>query len=61
MQMDHAGELGPTRGIYGTMEVKSEVQHTIKRADLTTVPCLLESMCGPSTAHVDNTDTIDGL
>ena len=61
LQLDYDGELGPTRGINGTLEVKSEVQHTIKRAELTAVLCLLESMCGPPTVQVDNTHTIDWL
>ena len=51
-----------TRGLYGTLDAEFEVQHTIKRAELTA------SFLRPQkaqfwsyTAHVDNKGIIDGL
>ena len=48
-------------GVYGTSDADLEVQGTIKRAELTAFFCLFRRTVGPTTAHVDNKGTIDGL
>ena len=57
LQLDCDEEIGPLRGMYGSMEV----QRTIKRAELTASLCLLRKVCGPMKVHVDNKGIIDGL
>ena len=54
VQLDYDGELGP-------MDAESEVQRTIKRAELTAFLCLLKNIIGPIKVHVDNKGIIDGL
>ena len=39
VQLDHDDEMGPMRGMYGTLEAELEVQRTIKRAELTAFLC----------------------
>ena len=61
VQMDYDEEMGPLRGMYGSMEAEFEVQRTIKRAELTAFLCLLRKVSGPIKVHVDNKGIIDGL
>ena len=42
VQLDHDEEMGPTHGMYGTLDAELEVQRTIKRAELTAFLCLLK-------------------
>ena len=42
VQLDYVEEMGPLRGMYGSMEAELEVQRTIKRAKLTAFLCLLK-------------------
>ena len=42
VQLDYDEEMGPLRGMYGSMEAEFEVQRTIKRADLTAFLCLVK-------------------
>ena len=60
-QLDHDEELGPMRGMCGTLEAGLEVQRTIKRAELTAFSCLLEIVICPTLVVVDNKGIIDGL
>ena len=49
VRLDHDGELGPLRAVYGTMGAELEVQRTSKTAELTAFLCLLKkSYCSPS-------------
>ena len=48
------------RGMYGTLDAELEEQRTVKRVELTAFLCLLRSIIGPTTAHVDNKAIIDG-
>ena len=41
VQLDYDEELGPSHGMYGSMEAEFEVQRTIKRAELTAFLLLL--------------------
>ena len=52
MQLDYDEELGPLRGMYGTMEAELEVQRSIKRAELTAFLCLVKRVGGPIKVHV---------
>ena len=61
VHLDYDEEMGPLCGMYGTMEAECEVQHTIKRAELTTLLCFLKKVIGPIKVHVDNKGTSDGL
>ena len=62
VQLDSDEELGPLRGMYGSMEAEFEVQRTIERAELTAFLCLLKKVtAGPIKVHVDNKGIIDGL
>ena len=54
-------ELGPLRGMFGSMEAEFEVLRTIKRAELTTFLCLFKKVFGPTKVHVDQKKIIDGL
>ena len=38
VQLDYDAEMGPLRGMYGSMEAEYEVQRTIKRAEETESP-----------------------
>ena len=60
-QLNYDEEMGPLRGMYGSMEAELEVQRTIKRAELTAFLFLLKKVIGPIKVHVDNTGIIDGL
>ena len=60
LQLDSDEEVGPLHGMYGSMEAELEVQHTIKRAALTAILCLLNKVIGPIKVHVDNKGIIDG-
>ena len=53
VQLDYDEELGPSHGLYGSMEVDFEVQRTIKRAELTAFLCLLKKVIAPIKVHVD--------
>ena len=57
VQLDYDEEMGPLRGMYGSMEAEYEVQRTIKMAEL----CLTRKVCGPIKVHVDNKGIIDGF
>ena len=59
--LDQDEEMGPMRGMYGTLDADLEVQRTIKRAELTAFLCLSRKVIGPTTVHVDNKGIIDGL
>ena len=48
-------------GMYGALGAELEVQRTIKRAEVTAFLCLFRKTVGPTTRHVDNKGTIDGL
>ena len=61
VRLDYDEELGPLHGMYGSMEAEYEVQHTIKRVELTAFLCLLKKVIGPIKVHVDNKGIIDGL
>ena len=61
VQLDYDEELGPLRGMYGSMEAEFEVQRIIKRAELTAFLCLLKKVIGPIKVHVNNKGIIDGL
>ena len=39
VKLDYDEELGPLHGMYGSMEAVFEVQHTIKKAELTALIC----------------------
>ena len=39
VQLDYDADLGPLRGMYGSMEAELEVQRTIKRTELTAFLC----------------------
>ena len=39
VRLDHDEELGPTLGMYRSVEAEFEVQRTIKRAELTAGNC----------------------
>ena len=54
VQLDYDEELGPVRGMYGSMEAELEVQRTIKWAELTAFLCLFKKVMGPIKVHVDN-------
>ena len=60
-QLDYDEEMGPLRGMYGSMEAEFEVRRTIKRAGLTALLCLLRKVCGPIKILVDNKGIIGGL
>ena len=47
VQLDFYEEMGPSHGIFGSMEAECEVRWTIKRAELTVFLCLLRKVCGP--------------
>ena len=51
----------PIHGTYGTLDAELEVQRTIKRAELTTLLCLLRKAIGRTLVHVGNTGIINGL
>ena len=53
--------MEPLYGMNDSMEADFEVQHTIKRAELTAFLCLLRKVIGPTRVHVDNKGIIDGL
>ena len=54
--------LGPLHGIlWPNGGRESEVQRTIKRAELTAFLCLLKKVIGPIKVYVDNKGIIDGL
>ena len=58
-----SGAIGlwwPLHGMYGSMDAELEVQHTIRRAELTAFVCLLKKVIDPSKWHVDNRGIIDG-
>ena len=59
-QLDHDEEMGPLRGMYGSMEAENEVQRTIKRAELTAFLCSLRKVSGPIKVHVDNKGILMG-
>ena len=59
VQLDHDEEMGPMRGMHGTLD--AEVQRTIKKAELTASLCLFKSTVGPTTAHVDTKGIINGF
>ena len=40
VQLDHDEEMGPMRGIHGTLDADLEVQRTFERAELTAFVCL---------------------
>ena len=61
VQLDYDVEMGPLRGMYGSMEAKFEVQRTIKRAELTAFLCLLKRVIGPIKKRVESKGIIDGL
>ena len=61
VQLDHAEEMEPLHGMCGSMEAGLEVQHTIKRAELTAFLCLLKKVIGPIKVHVDNKGITEGL
>ena len=61
VRLDHDEEMGPLRGMYGSMEAELEVQRTIKRAELTAFFCLLKKVIGLIKVHVDNKGIIDRL
>ena len=61
VQLDYDEELGPLRGMYGSMEAELEVQRTIKRAEVTAFLCLLKKGIGPIKVHVDKKGILDGL
>ena len=46
--------------MFGSMEAESEVQRTIRRAELTAFLCLLERVKGPDKVHVDNKGIFKG-
>ena len=60
VQLDYDEEMGPLHGMYGSMKAESEVQRTIKRAELTAFLCLLRKVTGPIKFHVDNKGILDG-
>ena len=47
--------------MYGFIDAELEVQHTIKRTELTAFLCLLKKVIGPIKVHVDNKGMRDGL
>ena len=53
VQLDYDEELGPLHGRYDSMEADFEVQHTIKRAELTAFLCLLKKVVGMEAADAD--------
>ena len=59
VRLDHDEEMGPMRGMYGTLDAELEVQRTIKRSELTVFSCLLRKGVGLTTVHVDNKGIID--
>ena len=61
VQLDHDEDMGPMHGMHGTLDPDLEVQHTIKRADLTAFIRHFGRIVGPTTAHVDIKKIIDGL
>ena len=60
VQLDYDEELEPLHGMFGSMEAESEVQRTIRRAELTAFLCLLERVKGPDKVHVDNKGIFKG-
>ena len=54
VQLDYDEELESLHGMYGSMAADVEVQHTIKRAELTTFVCLLKKVTGLIKVHVGN-------
>ena len=61
VQLDYDEEMGPLRGMYGSVEAEFEVQRTIKRAELTAFSCLLNRVIGTMKVYVDIKGSIDGL
>ena len=60
VQLDYDEELGPLRGIHGSMDAEFEVHRTVKRAGLTAFICILKDVIRPIKVHVDNKGMIDG-
>ena len=54
VQLDHDEEMGPMRGMHGTLDAELEVQRAIKRAELTAFLCVFGRIIGPAAFHVDN-------
>ena len=44
VQLEHDEEMGPMRGMYGTLEAGLEVHRNVKRAVLTAFACLLKKV-----------------
>ena len=61
VQLDHDEDMEPMHGMYGTLEAQLEAQHTIKRAELTALLCLLRKAIFPTVVHVDNKGINGGL
>ena len=59
--VDHDEEMGPMRGMHGTLEAELEVHRTIRRPELTASVSLLRKTVGPTMVLVDNKGIIDGL
>ena len=57
---DSDEDMGPSHGMYGSVEAELEVHRTIKRTELTAFLCLVRNVCGPIMVHVDKKSIIDG-
>ena len=56
-RLDYDEEMEPSHGIYGSIKAEFEVQRTIKRADVLSMPS--QEVIGP--IKVDNKGIINGL
>ena len=61
VQLDQDEKMGPTHGMYRTLDAELEIQRTIKRAELPVFLCLRRKIAGRAVAHVDNKGIIGGL
>ena len=61
VQLDYDEEMGPLKGMKGSVEAEYEVQRTIKRLEMTAFLYLLKKVIGPIKVHVDNKGIIHGL